>query len=82
MQHILQWARDQFEGLFRQPVETAQQFLNDPKFIDRISKQQGAQPVSRNLKLFLTLSFMMHLALDYLVLGQNGIGQNGMRTKW
>jgi len=42
----LQWARDLFEGLFRQPVETAKQFLTDSKFIDRLMKQPGSQPVS------------------------------------
>lgn len=45
IEHTLQWARDQFEGIFRQPVETAQQYLTDPRFIDRLSKQQGAQPL-------------------------------------
>ena len=43
---VCQWARDQFEGLFKQPVETAQQFLTDPKFLDRALKMAGTQPVS------------------------------------
>jgi ubiquitin-activating enzyme E1 len=45
IEHTLQWARDHFEGLFRQPVETAQQFLVDPKFVERVLKLQGTQPV-------------------------------------
>ena len=41
----VQWARDQFEGLFRQPVETAQQFISDPLFVQRVLKLPGTQPV-------------------------------------
>lgn len=40
-----QWARDHFEGLFHQPVEIAQQFINDPLFVQRVSKLSGTQPV-------------------------------------
>jgi len=47
IEHTLQWARDQFEGLFRQPVETAQQFILDPLFIQRVSKLPGTQPVEQ-----------------------------------
>lgn len=42
---LLQWARDQFEGLYTQPVESALQYLTDPKFIERTLKLQGTQPV-------------------------------------
>ena len=49
IEHTLQWARDMFEGLFRQPVETAAQYLSDPKFVDRTLKLQGNQPVSNQL---------------------------------
>jgi len=45
IEHTLQWARDQFEGLFRQPVETAQQYLTDAKFLDRTLKMAGTQPI-------------------------------------
>lgn len=45
IEHTLQWARDLFEGLFRQPVETAKQFLTDTKFIDRVVKLPGSQPM-------------------------------------
>jgi len=44
IEHTLQWARDQFEGLFRQGAETAQQFQTDPKFIERTMKLPGTQP--------------------------------------
>ena len=42
---ISQWARDQFEGLYRQGGETALQYLTDPKFMERTLKMQGTQPV-------------------------------------
>jgi ubiquitin-activating enzyme E1 len=45
IEHTLQWARDQFEGLFVQGAETAQQYLTDPKFIDRTLKLPGSQPL-------------------------------------
>ncbi|XP_077182207.1 ubiquitin-like modifier-activating enzyme 7 isoform X3 [Paroedura picta] len=32
IQHTLQWARDQFEGLFRMTAETVNKFLLDPNF--------------------------------------------------
>lgn len=45
IEHTLQWARDNFEGLFRQSAENAAQYLNDPNFIDRTLKLPGVQPV-------------------------------------
>ena len=45
IEHTLQWARDQFEGLFNQPVESALQYLTDPKFMERTLKLQGTQPM-------------------------------------
>ncbi|ESO99442.1 hypothetical protein LOTGIDRAFT_113559 [Lottia gigantea] len=44
IEHTLQWARDEFEGLFTQPVETAVQYITDPKFVERTVKLQGTQP--------------------------------------
>uniref|UniRef100_A0A8D0D638 E1 ubiquitin-activating enzyme n=1 Tax=Sander lucioperca TaxID=283035 RepID=A0A8D0D638_SANLU len=41
IEHTLQWARDEFEGLFKQPPENA----IDPKFMERTLKLPGAQPV-------------------------------------
>lgn len=45
IEHTLQWARDSFEGLFRQSAENASQYLTDPNFIDRTLKLPGVQPV-------------------------------------
>lgn len=47
IEHTLQWARDQFEGLFHQPVETAQQFITDGAFVQRVMKLSGNQPVEQ-----------------------------------
>lgn len=44
IEHTLQWARDQFEGLFTQGPETATQYLSDPKFLERTLKLPGQQP--------------------------------------
>uniref|UniRef100_A0A8C7XLE1 E1 ubiquitin-activating enzyme n=1 Tax=Oryzias sinensis TaxID=183150 RepID=A0A8C7XLE1_9TELE len=41
IEHTLQWARDEFEGLFKQPPENA----IDPKFMERTLKLPGAQPL-------------------------------------
>lgn len=43
IEHTLQWARDSFEGLFTQAPETVNQYLNDPKFMERTMKLQGMQ---------------------------------------
>uniref|UniRef100_A0A3Q2XBH9 E1 ubiquitin-activating enzyme n=1 Tax=Hippocampus comes TaxID=109280 RepID=A0A3Q2XBH9_HIPCM len=37
------WARDEFEGLFKQPPENAMQYLSDPKFMERTLKLPGGQ---------------------------------------
>ena len=42
---LLQWARDQFEGLYLQGAETAAQYITDPKFMERTLKLPGTQPV-------------------------------------
>lgn len=44
---LLQWARDMFEGLFVQPMENAVQYVTDPKFLERVQKLAGSQPVSK-----------------------------------
>lgn len=43
IEHTLQWARDSFEGLFTQGPETTNQYINDPKFMERTLKLQGMQ---------------------------------------
>uniref|UniRef100_A0A672LXA3 E1 ubiquitin-activating enzyme n=1 Tax=Sinocyclocheilus grahami TaxID=75366 RepID=A0A672LXA3_SINGR len=45
IEHTLQWARDEFEGLFKQPAENALQYMTDPKFMERTLKLPGAQPL-------------------------------------
>ncbi|XP_072238105.1 ubiquitin-like modifier-activating enzyme 1 [Leuresthes tenuis] len=35
IEHTLQWARDQFEGLFKQAPENVNLFLRDPGFVER-----------------------------------------------
>ncbi|XP_061583291.1 ubiquitin-like modifier-activating enzyme 1 [Cololabis saira] len=35
IEHTLQWARDQFEGLFKQTPENVNLFLRDPGFVER-----------------------------------------------
>lgn len=45
IEHTLQWARDNFEGLFRQSAENAAQYIADPQFIDRTLKLPGVQPL-------------------------------------
>jgi ubiquitin-activating enzyme E1 len=45
IEHTLQWARSQFEGLFCQPAEHASQYLADPKFIERTQRMPGSQPL-------------------------------------
>jgi len=44
IEHTLQWARDQFEGMYTQSQENAAQYLREPaKFVERTRKLQGAQ---------------------------------------
>lgn len=45
IEHTLQWARDEFEGLFKNGPEAVQQYLTDPDFMDRTLKMAGNQPV-------------------------------------
>jgi len=45
IEHTLQWARDNFEGVFKQSAENASQYLSDSNFIDRVLKMPGVQPL-------------------------------------
>ncbi|XP_008553042.1 ubiquitin-like modifier-activating enzyme 1 [Microplitis demolitor] len=45
IEHTLQWARDNFEGLFRQNAENAAQYITDTQFVDRTLKLPGVQPL-------------------------------------
>lgn len=45
IEHTLQWARDMFEGLFKQAAENAAQYVLDPRFTERALKLAGSQPL-------------------------------------
>jgi len=45
IEHTLQWARDMFEGEFRQAAENAAHYLVDPRFMERALKLPGSQPI-------------------------------------
>lgn len=45
IEHTLQWARDEFEGLFKQAAENAYLYLTDPTFMERTLKLAGNQPL-------------------------------------
>ncbi|XP_061864643.1 ubiquitin-like modifier-activating enzyme 7 [Colius striatus] len=36
VQHTLQWARDEFEGLFQLPAEHVNRFMEDPAFLEQL----------------------------------------------
>ena len=44
IEHTLQWARDMFEGEFKQNSENAAFYLGDAKFVERTLKLPGSQP--------------------------------------
>ncbi|XP_058810207.1 ubiquitin-like modifier-activating enzyme 1 [Phymastichus coffea] len=45
IEHTLQWARDNFEGLFKQNAENAAQYISDPHFVERTLRLPGVQPL-------------------------------------
>lgn len=45
IEHTLQWARDEFEGLFKAGPDAVYQYINDPTFMDRTLKMAGNQPI-------------------------------------
>lgn len=45
IEHTLQWARDMFEGLFRQAAENAAFYIADPNFLERTQRLPGVQPL-------------------------------------
>lgn len=44
IEHTLQWARDEFEGIFKQAPEQAYLYITDPKFLERTKELKGNQP--------------------------------------
>eukprot|EP00095_Tigriopus_kingsejongensis_P007306 maker-scaffold431_size173393-snap-gene-0.22 protein:Tk07306 transcript:maker-scaffold431_size173393-snap-gene-0.22-mRNA-1 annotation:"ubiquitin-activating enzyme e1" len=45
IEHTLQWARDLFEGTYSQGPLHAKQYLEEPDFIEKTMRLQGAQPM-------------------------------------
>ncbi|GAB0086522.1 Ubiquitin-activating enzyme E1 [Sergentomyia squamirostris] len=43
IEHTLQWARDIFEGVFKQVPTNASQYISDPTFMDRVLKLPDVQ---------------------------------------
>ncbi|XP_078066021.1 ubiquitin-like modifier-activating enzyme 1 [Mustelus asterias] len=43
IEHTLQWARDEFVGLFKQPAENVNKYFEDPSFIDHTMALQEGQ---------------------------------------
>ncbi|KAM6325297.1 ubiquitin-like modifier-activating enzyme 7 [Podargus strigoides] len=41
IQHTLQWARDEFEGLFQLPAEHVNRFMEDPAFLEQLLPGQA-----------------------------------------
>lgn len=45
IEHTLQWARDNFEGVFKQSADNAAQFVADAQFVERVLRLPGVQPL-------------------------------------
>ncbi|CAG8452464.1 12540_t:CDS:10 [Ambispora gerdemannii] len=43
IEHTIQWARELFEGLFKQPAENVNQYLSQPNFVELTMKQGANQ---------------------------------------
>ncbi|KAI9143154.1 hypothetical protein BKA69DRAFT_1026824 [Paraphysoderma sedebokerense] len=43
IEHTIQWSRDLFEGLFRQPAENVNLYLSQSNYIETLMKQSGNQ---------------------------------------
>lgn len=41
IEHTIQWARDEFEGLFKQAPEDANCYLSDTEYVSKLKKQPG-----------------------------------------
>jgi ubiquitin-activating enzyme E1 len=54
IEHTIQWARDVFEGDFRQPAEEANRYLSQPDYLAELRKQPNALvPTLRTLRAYL-----------------------------
>jgi ubiquitin-activating enzyme E1 len=45
IEHTLQWAQDESEGLFKQSAENVNQYLTDPQFVEQTLQLMGTQPL-------------------------------------
>ncbi|KAI8086353.1 ubiquitin-activating emzyme E1 [Halteromyces radiatus] len=43
IEHTIQWARDLFEGYFKQPADNVNLYLAEPNFVETTQKQGGSQ---------------------------------------
>lgn len=55
IEHTIQYARDMFEGMFTQNMSTAQQYIEDPKFMQKNASQPGSQPLDTLRSVYATL---------------------------
>lgn len=39
--HTIQWARDVFEGIFKNQIENAKQYVHQPNYLETLAKQAG-----------------------------------------
>ncbi|KAJ3116694.1 SPS-sensor component ptr3 [Phlyctochytrium bullatum] len=54
IEHTIQWARDLFEGMFRNPAEHVNMFLTQPNFVETSLRQSGSQKeILDNISAFL-----------------------------
>ncbi|XP_075288569.1 ubiquitin-like modifier-activating enzyme 7 [Opisthocomus hoazin] len=47
IQHTLQWARNEFEGLFQLPAEDVNRFMADPAFPEQLPPQEALEVLER-----------------------------------
>lgn len=45
IEHTLQWARDLFEGIYKQTPENVNMYLRQADFVEALLRQPGTQPV-------------------------------------
>ncbi|XP_074862123.1 ubiquitin-like modifier-activating enzyme 7 isoform X2 [Carettochelys insculpta] len=50
IEHTLQWARDEFDGLFKMPAENVNKYLEDPAFLERQWTLEVLEGVRSSLK--------------------------------
>merc|ERR1719244_1541832 len=63
IEHTLQWARDQFEGLFKNTADSCNQYITDPSFDKYLEGLKGSEPMNT-----------MQTIQDYLVKNKPKVG--------